>query len=63
MPLSGLGTTQGRSCSYFSLGFSVCERNRSIQGAREEGSEGSREKFKTKGIAEELTDKGYVRAG
>lgn len=40
----------------------MCGRNRSIQGVREEGSEGSRDKFKTKDVAEEQIGKCYMRA-
>ena len=38
---------------YSAYKFTVYERNRSLQGAREESSGESREKFKTKEVAEE----------
>jgi len=45
------------NCSYFRFKFNVDERNRNIQRAREESSGESREKFKTKEVAQELTGK------
>ena len=42
---------------YSAYKFTVYERNRSLQGAREESSGESREKFKTKEVVEELTGK------
>lgn len=40
----------------------MCERHRSIQGAREDSSEKSREKLKTKEITEKLIGKCCIRA-